>query len=871
MAITLEELQIKFSAETGALKSQLSGVQNQLAGLEKSAGKSKSALAGLMKGGLAVAGALAARKLANIGKDALMMANDVVESEELFEVSMGRMAARAREWSDNVGESLGLNPYDLRKNVGMLNVMFDSMGLGEEEAYEMSTSLTQLANDMASFYNMDTEEAFTKLRAGITGETEPLKRLGILVDENTIKQYAMANGISKTGKELTQTQKLQARYGAIMQQTMKAQGDLARTMDSPTNQLRILNNQFDQAKIALGQALQPALIAVLPHVTNFATGLARLMRGELSGNPLSGSLLSLAGATEAIRSRIDISIIGITEEVARLQEGTEAAVDEYIQAASETRELYLNITMKPQNTVYTRINNIFAQLNKQIDTAQTLLLKDEVQAKLDVILQDGEVTGPERQSLLDYLAETEAKLKKEAEEKLKAIQAEAKYKLNTKEIDLPTHDQMLIDAQAEYDASIGVIEGLIAEAKAEIGISDWTANTISADDRQRMTEAINKEIAAGDALLVSANAQVQALFEGSSLEQAVLGMYRDLTTQINTNNAEINELLTAWLDEDDGAAFEKAMAKREENKKLLAIATGGLTAEGKINKALMAIGGATPEEITNFAKGYNETLKEMTAGYIERGTERENVLYNMPDSYFAEQGKTRQQMLAENTAETNAAVTQANAMLLKSVTDALGPQIGKILKDPNADPSQTLDLANAIDDLFRSIDIKGLDTAGIEQYDMLGALLNSLDMLIKWQTVKHLAPFPDIPNPWQGGYAPEGSAPKGYKAPPKLTQYYDPMAHENKGYKDLVFSGADITISNPRMKYQSLIDGFAVGGGGSFDVNVDIAPQDIVVNMYLDEMRVGRANIKATQTVTKSTGGGGSHVSTPFSPVPMQV
>lgn len=430
MAITLEELQIKFSAETGALKSQLSGVQNQLGGLEKSADKSKSALAGMMKGGLAVAGALAARKLVQFGKDSLDMANDVVESEQLFSVSMGKMEASARAWSDSLSASLGLNAYDLRKNVGMLNVMFNSMGLGEQEAYDMSTSMVQLANDMASFYNLDTEEAFTKLRAGITGETEPLKRLGILVDEQTVAQYALKSGISKTGKELTQQQKLQARYGAIMEQTAKAQGDLARTMDSPTNQLRRLNAEFDLAKIALGQALQPALLAVIPAMTGFATGLTRMLKGGSGGDPLSGTINDLAGATAAIKSRVDMSIVDIVAEIARLQEGTETAVDGYIQAASETRDLYISINLKPKNTVYMRLLSIFTQLNKQIDTAKTLFFKDEIKSKLDVILQDGVVTGPEQKSLLEYLTEVEAALKTEAEEKLKAIQAKAKYQLN---------------------------------------------------------------------------------------------------------------------------------------------------------------------------------------------------------------------------------------------------------------------------------------------------------------------------------------------------------------------------------------------------------------------------------------------------------
>ena len=842
MAITLEELEIKFTAQVNGLNSQLSSVTKQLTGLEKDATRTQSVfakfktLAGTL--GLAIVG----RELVKIGKESLDMANDVVESEQLFSVSMGNMEASARAWSEGLSASLGLNAYDLRKNVGMLNVMFDSMGAGEQEAYDMSTSMVELANDMASFYNLSTTEAFDKLRAGITGETEPLKRLGILVDENTIKQYAMKNGISATGKELTQQQKLQARYGAIMEQTSKAQGDLARTMDSPTNQLRRLNAEFDMAKIALGQALQPALIAVLPHVTNFATGLTRMLKGGSGGDPLSGTINDLAGATAAIKSRVDTSIVDIVAEIARLQVGTETAVGGYIQAASESRDLYINISLKPQNTVYDRINSIFAELDSKINTAATLALMDGVKAQLDIILQDGEVTGPERQSLLAYLTETEAKLKKQAEDKLKAIQAEAKYKLNTGEIDLPTADQMLIDAQTEYDTSIGVIEGLIAEAKAEANITDWTASTISADDRQKMTDAINKEIAAGDALLVSANAQVQALFEGSSLEQAVLEMYGDLTTQINKNNADINELLTAWLDEDDGTAFEKAMALREQNKKLLAIASGGLDSEGKINKALMAIGGATPEEITNFAKGYNDIFGSMTEGYTERGKERENVLYNMPDSYFAKQGKTRKQMIAENNAETNAAVAQANAMLLKSVTDGVGPQISKILNDPNAGYAQTLDMSTAISDLLNGIDIKGLDTAGIEQYDALKAMLSDLDTLMVWQQNRDAIPFPGSSNtnPWQAGYVPDGP----------LTQTYNPLAHEGKGV-------SEVTLDRPKLTIRD----FLLGPGQRMQqfessLAVSIAPLTINTAIELDGTTLGRATITAQQTVVKNTGGG---------------
>ncbi len=112
---------------------------------------------------------------------ALDMAMDAVESENLFEESMGGMADSAREWSKQLRKDLGLNEYEVRKNVATFNVMFDSMGISEDAAYDMATGMSQLAYDMASFYNLPTEEAFQKLQAGITGEAEPLKRLGILV------------------------------------------------------------------------------------------------------------------------------------------------------------------------------------------------------------------------------------------------------------------------------------------------------------------------------------------------------------------------------------------------------------------------------------------------------------------------------------------------------------------------------------------------------------------------------------------------------------------------------------------------------------------------------------------------------------------
>lgn len=198
-----------------------------------------------------------------IGGAATKMAMDAVESENLFEVAMGDMAQAAREWSEQLSESLGLNAFEIRKTTGTLFTMLESMGLGRDAAFDMAKSLVMLSYDMASFRNLKPEEAFEKLRAGIVGETEPLKALGVLVDENTIKTVAYTKGIAQQGAELTQQQKVLARFAAIMQQTKKDQGDLARTIESPTNQLRIMREQVKQASQEFGMALLPAVTEVI--------------------------------------------------------------------------------------------------------------------------------------------------------------------------------------------------------------------------------------------------------------------------------------------------------------------------------------------------------------------------------------------------------------------------------------------------------------------------------------------------------------------------------------------------------------------------------------------------------------------------------
>jgi len=240
----------------------------------------------------------------------LKLAMDAEESENLFEESFGRMADAARAWSEAFSKSVGLNAYEVRRMSGTLYVMLDSMGLGEQKAYDMATAMTRLAYDMASFYNLSPDEAYEKLQAGITGEAEPLKRLGIILLDTQLKQQALKMGLDGNTQAMDEATKVAVRFAAIMDQTAKAQGDLARTMDSPTNRLRMMKSQLTEMGIEIGRTLIPAFTSLLTRVQSMIPAIERFAanHGDLIVNVslLGAAFVALGPALMAIQPAIGI-------------------------------------------------------------------------------------------------------------------------------------------------------------------------------------------------------------------------------------------------------------------------------------------------------------------------------------------------------------------------------------------------------------------------------------------------------------------------------------------------------------------------------------------------------------------------------------
>ena len=225
------------------------------------------------------------------------LAFETVESQALVSESFGTMTADAKSWAANLSDSLGLNRYESERMSAILFTMTESMGLTSDAAFKLSTGAVELAADMASFYNLSHEEVLDKIKAGLTGEAEPLKRLGILVNENTIKQVAYNAGIAARGAALTETQKVEARWLAITQQTTKAQGDLARTMESPTNQLRRMRSELMEAFTVLSQAMLPALSLGVKILTKFARAGAAAVSWIAESRPTLAFIGTLVGVT----------------------------------------------------------------------------------------------------------------------------------------------------------------------------------------------------------------------------------------------------------------------------------------------------------------------------------------------------------------------------------------------------------------------------------------------------------------------------------------------------------------------------------------------------------------------------------------------
>lgn len=242
----------KINAVENSIKKLASGMRREVSVVKGSV----DGLAGSFKKlGATIASVFAVRKVTGFAASMTELGSDLEEVQNVVDVTFTSMSDKINEFAQNAAKSAGLSETMAKRYAGTFGAMSKSFGFTDDSAYQMSTALTQLSGDVAFFYNISQDEAYTKLKSVFTGETETLKDLGVVMTENALNSYAMAKGISKTVNKMTEQEKVALRYQFVMEKLSGASGDFIRTQDSWANQTRILKLQIESLKATIGQGL----------------------------------------------------------------------------------------------------------------------------------------------------------------------------------------------------------------------------------------------------------------------------------------------------------------------------------------------------------------------------------------------------------------------------------------------------------------------------------------------------------------------------------------------------------------------------------------------------------------------------------------
>lgn len=303
-------------------------------GFGKGVGNMKKSISGLSgsigKLGVSIAAAFSVKAVINFGKECINLGSDLQEVQNVVDVTFGNMSDKIDEFSKNAITQFGLSELAAKQYASTMGAMLKSMGFDNASVLDMSTTLAGLAGDIESFYNLTGDEAFAKIRSGISGETEPLKQLGINLSVANLEAFALAEGITKSYNAMTEQEKAMLRYKYLLKTTADAQGDFARTSDSWANQTRILAEQFNSLKATIGQGLINAftpvlkvintLLAKLQTLANAFKALTEQIFGKQETQQASNNLTEIedgyngiADATEDAKKAQDKYLTGLDE------------------------------------------------------------------------------------------------------------------------------------------------------------------------------------------------------------------------------------------------------------------------------------------------------------------------------------------------------------------------------------------------------------------------------------------------------------------------------------------------------------------------------------------------------------------------------
>ena len=312
LASKLDKVGSSFSALPSKIKSTINST-NRLSSANQKASASFASLASQLENiKKRTAQLVSLKAISTYLANAVAKFNDFYEATDLFNNAMGELSGQATELISKMESLLGIDPTEAMTNIATIQSLATSFGLASDKAYILSKNLTQLAYDEASYWNKDTATTFTAISSAISGELEPIRRLGVDLSQARLQQELLSLGFTQQVSSLSQADKAILRYIAIMKQTTNIQGNLAQTISSPANMVRILKSEISQLAKAVGQLLYPAFKAILPVliaavdlIKEFVVSLASVFGQKIEFTDFSKTQKDIGGVTDAMDDTTD--------------------------------------------------------------------------------------------------------------------------------------------------------------------------------------------------------------------------------------------------------------------------------------------------------------------------------------------------------------------------------------------------------------------------------------------------------------------------------------------------------------------------------------------------------------------------------------
>lgn len=308
MSDVVGQIALELGIDSSQIVNQLTGASN------KAAKQATSIFSGM---GKKIAAGLSIAAFTKFTKDCLEVGSNVTEVQNVVDTAFKDLSGQADQWASNAMTNFGLSELSAKKYMGVFGQMSNAMGITGQAALDMAEDVTGLTGDVASFYNLSTDEAYAKLKSIWTGETETLKDLGVVMTQTNLDQYALNNGFGKTTAKMTEQEKVMLRYQYVTSALSNATGDFVKTQDSWANQTRILSLRFEQLKASLGKGFIALFTPILRGLNTVLAGLQKVADGfatftqMLTGADISSSASSITGLGDIASDTADnVSGIG---------------------------------------------------------------------------------------------------------------------------------------------------------------------------------------------------------------------------------------------------------------------------------------------------------------------------------------------------------------------------------------------------------------------------------------------------------------------------------------------------------------------------------------------------------------------------------